>query len=549
MSAERRSDRRKFLGNGLRSAAGLAAAGLAGGGLLEACSTSATTRPKPAASSYGGQLTWGTWSEVNSLSPPQARWDATGYLYANALFDSLVQLGADGKPYPYLARSVTPSADFTSYTIGLRPEVVFHDGEPCDAAAVQGSLEAVATGTITSQSLKPIKDIRVSGPMTVVVDLDQPWPAFPSYLSTQLGYIASPKMLKSKAQGTLNAIGTGPFKQEEWVLNQHLVVQKNRHYWQKGYPYLDQLTFVPITDNQAREDALKTGSIQVAHFQNPATIKDFIGNKDFEITDTHVPSGGMGDVDFIMLNVAVPPLNDPNLRLALAQAIDVNQLARAYGVGLTSPARGPFQPGSLWYGSTGYPSYDAEAARRLVDDYRRRHGGPPKISLATIAGAAYQEITQLIQAMWSAVGIDCATSQIDITQFITDAVLGNYQACTFEQFGASDPDQNYVWWSTTTVAPVGQVSLNLAHNSDPRIETQLLLGRHSTVPSERRAAYQEVARLLAEDLPYLWLGKTLWVAIAEPNVAGIRGQTLPGGQPGIGFFDGSCLVQQLRLNG
>ncbi len=128
-------------------------------------------------------------------------------------------------------------------------------------------------------------------------------------------------------------------------------------------------------------------------------------------------------------------------------------------------------------------------------------------------------------------------------------VLGSYQAVTFQQFSATNPDQNYVWWSTTTWGKTGSISLNLARNYDTAIETALQQGRRSADQATRVAAYQEVAKRLAEDLPYLWLGDTLWAGISAPEVAGLADQTLPDGSAGLGFSDGVFLLHPLRLNG
>lgn len=557
-------DRRGFLARGLQGAAALGGIGLAGGA-LEACGSSGkgpsvpvTTNANGTASQAlagpidtrtpkkGGTMTIGTWSEVNGLSPPQARWDSTGYLYGNALFDTLVQIGADGLPHPYLAQSVTPNADHTAFTIGLRPGVTFHSGAPCDASAVANSLEAIVHGYITGQSVKPITSIKTQGTDTVIVNVDEPWPAFPSYLAGQLGYICSPKMLASTNQGATTPDGTGPYSLVDWVPNSHLTAARNPNYWQKGYPYLDQITFKPIIDNQARESALKAGSVQAFHCQYPVTIKDFFGDKSYQVILGKLPPRAEPDVDFIMLNVAKPPLDDLEVRQALAMAINKTDLLDTYGAKITVPVSGPFQPGSIWYTPTSYPSYNPTAAKRLIDKYKATHGNqPPTINLTTIVGPAYATVVEIVQANWQKIGVNCQVGQVEFAQFLTNTVIGDYQAATFEQFGATDPDQNYIWWSTDTYAPPGQVSLNIARNRDPVIQTALNKGRTSTVLSDRIAAYQDVARRLADDLPYLWTGKTFWALLAKEGTAGYTGQKLPDGATSIGFANGAFLVHQL----
>lgn len=543
-----RFDRRTFLGRSARLAAGAAAMGI-GGTVLDACSSTTAPRRRGGGSPYGGSLIWATWAEENSLSPPQARWDSAGYLYANALYDTLTQIGADGKVHPYLAESVTPSSDYTSWTVKMRPGVHFHDGTVCDGAAIKASLDAVRAGLITGIALKPITGTRLVDAMTVLIELDEPWVPFDSYLASQLGYIAAPAMLRSANQGTNKPIGTGPFIFDEWRPNDHLTVKRNPHYWQKGYPYLDEIVFRPTSDPGTRTEALLSGAVQIIHTNYPASVKTFQGNSRFSIVRGSPPANSEPDVDFIMLNCDKEPTNDIDLRRALVQAIDKHQLESTYGANITQLVSGPFQPGSSYYSATPYPSFDAAAAAAGVASYTARHGKAPQIEISTIPGPEYQEVLAIVQQQWTAAGVQVTTSQVETSAFISAAVFGAYQAVTFEQFSATDPDQNYPWWSTSTYGPAGSISLNLSRNYDKAIQSALETGRHNPDPEARAEAYKTVANRLAVDLPFIWLGETLWAAIGETQVVGLTDQVLPDGSKSIGFADGVCLVHQIRMNG
>jgi ABC-type transport system substrate-binding protein len=543
-------DRREFLGKSLGGLAGATLLGAGGGALLDACSTNNPPGGSRAQTSkYGGTLTMATWSEDNSLSPATAQFDSTGYLYANAIFDSLTQIGADGKAHPYLAKSVTPNADYTTWTIEMRPGIQFHDGTHCDGAAVKMSLDAVLSGLVTAIALKPVKGVRLVDSMTVAIDMHEPWVPFPAYLASQLGYIASPSMLKSPNQGARNPIGTGPFIFQEWVANDHLTVKKNHHYWQPAYPYLDKLIFKPVADPAARELALKSGSVQLIHSNYPGTVAAFQHDSRYTVTRGTPPPGSEPAADFLMLNCGKAPLDDQALRRALVQAIDPSVLASSYGFDLMTPLTGPFPPDSVYYTKGQYPTHDAAAAKAGVSGYAAKHGGPPTINVGTITGPEYASVVAVVRQQWAAAGVNVTTSQIETSSFITSAVLGNYQALTFQQFGATDPDQNYVWWSTETLGPPGSVSLNFARNNDPTIQKNLQIGRTNPDQQARIDAYKTVGERFSIDCPYIWLGETVWCAVGLPNVAGLTGQILPDGSQSIGFSDGSFLVSQLRLNG
>ncbi len=141
-----RIDRRSFLARGAVTGAGIVAIG-ASGGILDACSsgssspTSTGTGSHPngvstAAPKTGGKLIFGVEAEEKGFDPTTGTFDTTGILYARTVFDPLAIIGADGTVQPYLAQSITPNPDYTVWTVTMRPGIVFHDGTPCDGAAV-----------------------------------------------------------------------------------------------------------------------------------------------------------------------------------------------------------------------------------------------------------------------------------------------------------------------------------------------------------------------------------------------------------------------------
>ena len=149
-----RIDRRSFLARGAVAGVGLAAVG-ASGGLLAACSSSSgsssttsgvsghpdgisTATPKA-----GGALVFGTEAEEQGFDPTTATFDNTGIMYARTVFDPLAILAANGSVQPYLAQSITANADYTVWTVTMRPNLLFHDNTPCDAAAVAYNLSLI----------------------------------------------------------------------------------------------------------------------------------------------------------------------------------------------------------------------------------------------------------------------------------------------------------------------------------------------------------------------------------------------------------------------
>ncbi len=251
-------DRRTLLAGGAATAASLAAAnalGLDFGGIAGAVTNGpgrngiSTATPKK-----GGSLVFGVDAEESGFDPTQARYDEVGVMYARTVFDPLTIITATGGWAPYLAESVVPNSNYTSWTITLRPNLVFHDGTPCDGAALLTNLTAQSKSGLTGIVITPIlESLTQSGPLAVTMALKSPWAPFPFWLAGgiggQIAYVAAPSML-SNPNGTSHPVGTGPFVFQEWVPNSHFTATANPHYWRPGLPYLDSITYSQSTTSR-----------------------------------------------------------------------------------------------------------------------------------------------------------------------------------------------------------------------------------------------------------------------------------------------------------
>ncbi len=536
-------DRRSFLsrlavGGGALAVAGSVAS--CGSGASSASSTTVAAGPPR----RGGALTMGTTAETDGFFPPQSQWDTNGFLYANTIYDPLMAVAADGTIQPYLAQSLSANSRFDVWTMTLRDNVHFHDGSLLTSAVVLANFRALQTSPLTAVPLELVQSVTAPDARTVVFTLRAPAVSFPADLTTQVGYVVGEAYLNSGGNGT--PVGTGPFVYAEWVQNSHFRATRNPRYWQAGLPYLDQITFRPIPDTTQRESTLTTRGIDLLLSQDASTIKKFTGTE-YQLVDSATGVIGQPTMGFIMLNLAAAPTDDPRIRLALAKATDQAVLNKIFGAGLTPAVDGMFLPGSPYYSATGYPSFDPSGAKKLVAAYAKEHGAP-KLTLTTIATPQLVLTTQAIQQMWGDAGISLTIATVDQSTLIAQTVLGDFQAATSENFGAVDPDLNYVWLSSTTVAPVGSLGLNFPRNDDPVIEQALLRGRSSAAASVRVPAYQQINRRLAADLPYLWTGQILFSVVANARVRNLSTQTLPGGQPGYAFGEGAIFPTELWLS-
>jgi peptide/nickel transport system substrate-binding protein len=554
-----RIDRRSFLARGAVAGAGIAVVGTSGG-LLAACSsgsgssstTGTGTHPdgvSSAAPKQGGQLVFGVDAEEKGFSPTQGTFDEVGILYARTVFDPLMILSASGTPEPYLAQSVTPNSDYTVWTITLRPNLVFHNGSPCDGAAVAANFAAHKASALTGPTLTAVDSVMVTSPLVVTITMKSPWVPFDFYLTGGIGgqfaYVAEPTWLNSNSQ--TNPVGTGPFVFQEWTPNDHFTATKNPHYWRTGYPYLDSITYKPIPDSDQLLSSLTSGSVDIMHTPTPAVISTLRADTSLAYIDDSKNVAGEPDMDCLQLNLDKPPFNNLKVRQATAYAVSSAQYVEVIDRGVNSPSNGPFPSTSPYYlADNGYPVYNVSKAKALVQQVQQETGQPVAVTIDHLPDSSTTRIAEYLQQQLQTVGMQVTLNPIQQAQEINVALLGSFEAIVWRQFGAVDPDMNYIFWSPTNANTPG-FSINMARNTDPAMETALLKGRQSPNQTDRIAAYQEVNKLMGSDLPYIWNDRTLWSVAAQPKVQNFNNPTTPAGGKAFGMIGGAVWPTQIWL--
>jgi ABC-type transport system substrate-binding protein len=287
------------------------------------------------------------------------------------------------------------------------------------------------------------------------------------------------------------------------------------------------------------------------HSSDVQTIKDLkdVGNI-ASITDEKV--AGEQEEHFIMLNTAKAPLDDVRIRQALAYATDRKRRIDTIDFGISPDATGPFgNSGSLFHGSTGYPSFNLRKAKDLVAAYKKDKGvNNVTFELGTTNNGRNLQDMSLMQSMWKDAGINVTIKQVQQSQYILNALNGAYDAYDWRQFGEPDPDADFVWWTTKTASPIGQLALNFSRNKDPQIDADLLKGRVSVADEDRKAAYLDIAsRFGTNDVPFLWLNETIWQIAFKPKVKGIINWMLPDGTAGVDHtIGGGFLLTHVGVN-
>ena len=559
-----RIDRRSFLAKGAVAGAGLAVAG-ASGSLLAACSSSSSgsgssttasggssTRPDgitTATPKAGGSLVFGVDAEEKGFSPTQGTFDEVGILYARTVFDTLMILDINGTPQPNLAQSVTSNPAGTVWTITMRPNLTFHNGATCDANAVAANFKAHQASLLTGPALTPIASIVVTSPLVLTITMKTPWVPFDYYLcggiGSQFAFVAEPTWLASGSQ--TNPVGTGPFVFQEWVPNDHFTATRNPHYWRSGLPYLDSITYKPIPDTDQIIASLESGSIDIMHTDTASDIQQLRSNTSYAYCDDSVKVAGEPDMACIILNLSKAPFNNLKLRQAMAYATSSAEYVKVIDSGVTEPSNGVFTSSSPYYlPDNGYPAFNLATAQKLVAEVKAS-GAPVSFTLGHTPDPKGSQIGEYLQQVLQQAGMTVTLQPILQDSIINVALTGAFEALTWRQFGAVNPDLNYIFWTPTNASTPG-FAINMARNTDPAMQTALTQGRSATSTSDQVAAYQQVNRLLSQDIPYVWYARTVWAIGALGTVQNFNNPSTPAGGKAFGMIGGAVWPQQIWLS-
>lgn len=187
---------------------------------------------------------------------PAAASDETSLQLNDMLYDSLVELDADGSVTGGLAGSWNVSEDGLTYTFNLRPGLAFSDDSPVDADAVianfnrwfdpesefrgSGAYDAWKTAFLgfkgetdsSGVAVSSVDGIEKVDALTVLIHLNRPDPDFLNKLAQVQFSVVNPAVLASGNPGaeTEGVSGTGAYVIQEWTADR-LVLAPNPGYW------------------------------------------------------------------------------------------------------------------------------------------------------------------------------------------------------------------------------------------------------------------------------------------------------------------------------
>jgi peptide/nickel transport system substrate-binding protein len=341
-------------------------------------------------------------------------------------------------PIPGLATSWEATEDGLEWTFSLQEGVTFHDGTPFNADAVVFNFErwwdtdnpynlgadqfgywdymfqGFKGETLDDGSPKSVlAGVEAVDDMTVKLILTRPNASLLNTLTMENFRFASPAAVQEQgdiyatAEGL--AVGTGPFKVDEWVKEDHLTLARNDDYWGE-LPTLDKIVYRVIPDTTAAFLALQAGDIDMQSMWAVASDDIAVAESDPNLKVAYNPAFNVG---YLGLNHGKEWLQNLNVRMAIAHAIDKQAIVDALYAGDAVTAS-QFQPQALWgYNNdiVDYPYDPALAAEFLQAAVDEGVVIPdPVIFYVMPVSRAYypapQQTGELMQAQLAEIGIN-----------------------------------------------------------------------------------------------------------------------------------------------
>jgi peptide/nickel transport system substrate-binding protein len=418
--------------------------------------------------------------------------------------ECLVKVDRTGKIAPWLAERWN-TTDNRNYTFFLKKGVRFHNGRELKAADVKFVFERAMnpeTKHPYPRYYEAIGDIIVKDDYAITFSLKTLNANFLLNLARQ-GSVIYPR----EAVDTLKSapIGTGPFRFEEWVRGDRIVLVKNKDYHVQGLPKLDRVTFRFIADPNAVLAALKAGDVDFSNFGLGAEhVQELSKDARFSI----IVGDTTSDV-ILAMNNARKPFSDVRVRRAITHAINKPDVLKGAMFGMGKILGTNVDPLNPYYVdmSNAMP-HDPARARKLLAEA----GYPNGFDAVLRVSPQYQYTVrtgEILVDQLRKVGVNVKIEQIEWGQWLSRVWKEAEYDLTIIGHAESWDIANYA-------NPKYYFRYDSAKFQELFAKSEVTLDDKA-----RRDLYLQMQKMLVEDAPAVWLYMHPRLAVAKKGVQGL----------------------------
>ncbi len=497
---------------------------------------SATVTSPALAQKSGGTLRAYLWDNPPSASIHEEATISTVFPFMPVfnnlvVFDQTKPQASMDTIVPDLAKSWAWDETKTKITFKLEEGVTWHDGKPFSARDVKCTFDLVA-GLANSEDFRKnprkvwyhnVASVAATSDTEVTFELKAPQPSFLAVLasgySPVYGCHVSLKDMRTKP------VGTGPFKFVEFKRNESVTLTKNPDYWKKGKPYLDRIEYRVIDNRSTRVLAFMSGDIDLT-FVSDITVpllKDIQAKRPDAVCQ-FVPSNNTINM---IVNSAAPPFDNPQVRRAMAMALDrpafntiLSEGKSSVGVVMLPGPEGKWgmPPEEL----AKLPGYGADIeksqaeAKKIMEGLGYSAAKPLKVKVSTRNIPLYRDPAVIFIDQMKKIHIDGELEVVDTTIWHAKVQRKDYAVgLNTTGVGVDDPDVNLVENYTC------KSDRNYTGYCNADVDKLIFAQSRETDLAKRKQLLWEAERKIAEDVarPIILHNRaaTCW----QPQVKGV----------------------------
>lgn len=442
-----------------------------------------------------------TTQEPQSFHPNRVSDDGAWPINQN-IFNRLVKLNAFNEFVPDLAKDWEFSDDGLTLTFNLHDNVTWHDGEPFSSADVKYTYDTMlAESWAHANSLSTVESIDTPDENTVVFNLKNADSSIVAKLSWYGTFILPKHIYEGTDHATNPAnqspIGTGPFKFVEYEPGVAITLERNDDFF-GGDIDVKTLIFRIIPDESTLLQAFKTGEIDYISSLPNANINDFDDDDNYEV----IQSLGINRT-YVTFNLEDEDFGNVAVRRAVAHALDQQSVYDRVG-GAGVKAEYLISPVFTDYVNDDYklPETNIDRAIELLEEagYTRNADGYfIEATFDYFVSGNFGDIASIVAANLEKAGIKLTLNALEISAW-QQKVMDDKDFSITMLAGYQGPDVSGV---DNRVKTTG--STNIAGFSNAELDEALSLAVQFSDVADRKAYYDEAQRIMAEELPMVFI--------------------------------------------
>ncbi|MGG4604802.1 ABC transporter substrate-binding protein [Paenalcaligenes sp. Me131] len=480
----------------------------------------------------GGTLVLGSFQAPRHLNGAVQSGMATA-LPSTQLFASLLRYDDQWNPQPYLAESWEWSDDQKSFTVHLRENAVFHDGQPITSEDVAFSIMAIKESSPFKGMFEAVERVDTPDPHTAIFRLSKTHPALAIALSPTLTPIMPKHIygdgqdLMSHPRNVKDVVGSGPFKLKSFVPGKEIVLERFEDYFLEGKPYLDRVIIQINPDATTLLIGLERGDLQMLPFMADPTILRRIAT-DEQLDMYKKGYEAVGAQGWLAFNTEKAPFDDERVRKAIAYSLDQAFITKVLNAGFAKPADGPIVSSSPYYSESAIHDYplDLEKAAALLDEAGLAPGDEGirftmKIDVQPGSASLNKNIAEYVRAQLKKVGIQAEVREsADFPSWASTIANHDFDVTTDNVWNWGDPTigvhrtylsnniRNVIWTNTQSYR-------------NEEVDRLLEAAGMEMDMDKRKALYADFQSIVTDELPVVYTTQSPYHTVSAKNVANV----------------------------